>query len=88
METQLILCACHNSEHQMIFMKDEEDNLIYVQVHLTKKTFWKRFKYGIKYIFGYQSRYGAFDEIVLDKSHASYFIEIVEFLKNNKQNKL
>lgn len=85
MDTKLILCACQSCEHQMIFMKDEDEQLIYTRVHLTKKTFWQRLKYSIKYIFGHQSMFGAFDEMMLDHTHSESLIEMGEFLKDNKK---
>jgi hypothetical protein len=42
---------------------------VYVHVHLVRRSFWYRLKYGLKYIFGYKSRYGAWDEFILDNSH-------------------
>jgi hypothetical protein len=36
--------------------------------------------YGIKYIFGRQSRYGAFDEIILKPEDVSKFEKVVEHL--------
>lgn len=87
METKVIFCACHNKEHQLVFEKNEEDGLVYAEMHLTKLRFWKRMVLGVKYIFGYQSRYGAFDEIIFDKNHSSDFIAIGEFLKDKPNNK-
>lgn len=87
METKVIFCACYNKEHQLVFTKNEEDGLVYAEMHLTKLRFWKRLVLGVKYIFGYQSRYGAFDEIVLDKNHSADFIAIGEFLKDKANNK-
>lgn len=86
MKTDLIMCACHNPEHQMIFMRDEDERLVYVQIHLKKNTFWKRLIYGVKYIFGYQSRYGAFDEIILDNEHEEQLRKTAEFLDPWKYN--
>jgi len=44
-------------------LKDE----MFIRIHLCKRPFWQRVKYGIKYIFGYKSKYGAFDEIITSK---------------------
>lgn len=88
METKVVFCVCHNKEHQLVFTKNEEDGLVYAEMHLTKLRFWKRLVLGVKYIFGYQSRYGAFDEIVLDKNHATDFIAIGEFLKDKSTDKV
>lgn len=82
MDEQLIICSCHNVEHQVIIYYDKEDNVAYAEYHLCKLPFWQRLKYGIKYIFGYQSRYGAFDEMIIDKKYGDYFIKLGNWLKN------
>ena len=51
----LLLCSCYSSEHQMIIHLDEGGDMFapeaYVHVHLVRRSFWYRVKYGIKYIF-------------------------------------
>jgi hypothetical protein len=69
-ERLVLICDCHDVEHQIHFTYDPEEHeegydVIYVETHLTKLSFFKRLSYGIKYIFGYRSKYGAFSEIVL-----------------------
>ena len=86
MEQKLIVCACHNVEHQMIIDYDKEDNLAYVEFHLVKLPFFKRVKHGIKYIFGHKSRYGDFDEMIIDDAYADYFIDLGNKLKKNAPN--
>lgn len=64
METHVILCACHSDEHQLIYRYDPEDKEIYTSVYLHQyRGFWKRVWVGIRYMFGYQSKYGAWDSI-------------------------
>lgn len=86
MEQKLIVCACHNVEHQMIIDYDKEDNLAYVEFHLVKLPFLKRLMNGIRYIFGYESRYGDFDEMIIDSTYADYFIDLGTKLKKNAPN--
>jgi hypothetical protein len=40
-------------------------------------------KYGIKYIFGYKSRYGAWDEFLLNPEDADKLQDVVNYLKKN-----
>jgi hypothetical protein len=82
MEKELIICSCHSTEHQMVFIYDQDDNypMVYIHYHLNKQPFWERVVYGIKYIFGRQSRYGAFDEIILKPEDAPKFEKVVEHL--------
>jgi len=70
-------------------MKDEKGKIIwdkkypmcYAHVHLNKGTFWERIVYGVKYIFGYQCRYGAFDEFIFNPEDADKLQELVDHLK-------
>jgi hypothetical protein len=51
---------------------------------ITYKSFWKRLVYGIKYIFGHKSKYGAWDEFIFNPNDADKLQELVDYLK--KQN--
>jgi hypothetical protein len=87
--SEIIICECNNTQHQMVFHYDEGDSYptVYVHVHLNKLSFFKRLVYGIKYIFGYQSRYGAFDEFIVDNRDLKKFKEIVKYLSKAKLGK-
>ena len=80
-KTDLLLCSCQSDEHQVIIHHDLEDKLVYLHIHLTSRRFLSRLKYGIKYIFGYQCRYGAWDEIILTDVHSDQFQKIYKTLK-------
>lgn len=68
MQTELILCECNSLDHQMIIIQDpEEEDFVFLEVHLSNKNFLSRVKYAIRYIFGYKSRFGAWDEFILHK---------------------
>ena len=82
MVKEIFICSCSSLEHQMYFWYDEEYNFVYTEVHLTGRSFWRRLKYGIKYIFGYKCRFGAWDEFLFDDESEK---KLNEFL-NNKQN--
>jgi hypothetical protein len=66
-EVEIFVCECHSFEHQVKFMYDDEGNMLYVYIHLTKDTFWARLKKGIKYIFGHSSRFGEWDEFIFQE---------------------
>ena len=89
MERELLICSCENTEHQIVFSWFEDDDVanVYATIHLRKKSFWTRFKYGIKYIFGYQSKYGAFDEFIFNPSDAIKLRKVVNFLKEGNNDK-
>jgi hypothetical protein len=66
MEELTARCECHSPDHTVFFDYDGEGGELYLTVHLTThRGFWKRLWYGIKYAFGYQCRYGAWDEVIL-----------------------
>lgn len=89
METEkLLLCECNSIEHQIVISYDEEDNIAYVEYHLTKLPFFKRLVCGIKYIFGKRSKYGDFGEVLLGKKYGDYFIELGTKLKYGKESNL
>ena len=85
----LLICSCHSTDHQLIILyeEDELDNgitypMCYFHIHLKKRAFWERVKYGFKYIFGYQCNYGAFDEFIFKPKDADKLQDLVNYLKN------
>lgn len=89
-DPEIIICSCSSTEHQMVFLRSdndmvEDENMVYVHIHLVKKRFWYRLKYGLKYIFGYKCRYGAWDELILERKHAGKLSEVVKHLMGNKK---
>lgn len=82
MERKILICDCHNLEHQVSFWYDQDDDSLYIEPHLvTHRNFLKRLYIGIKYAFGYKSRYGEFDEIVLSPESQK---ELMQYLKKYK----
>lgn len=82
----ILICECHSTEHQLIVLYSNEDKhpMVYFHIHLNKRSFWERLKYGIKYIFGYQSQYGAFQEFILNPEDAHKMERVVKYLKDEK----
>ena len=82
----ILICSCHSTDHQIVFHKWSQNNNkeVYMHVHLNKLPFLKRIVYAFKYIFGYKSIYGAFDEFILNDKHIEDLQNIVDFLKLNK----
>jgi hypothetical protein len=83
MNNELFICDCHSIEHQIIFIYDNDENwkAVYAQVHLNKKPFWKRVNYGLRYIFGRQCNFGAFDEFIFKREDADKLQMIIDHLK-------
>lgn len=83
-QNELLLCQCGNSEHQIIFKywDDDLNDYVYMDVLINPEyRWWKRVIEAIKYIFGYRSKYGMFDEFVLDKKDIPKLERIIEYLK-------
>lgn len=80
----LLRCDCSSAEHQIIVSWDNADNEVYVQVHLANwYGFWRRLWHAIRYVFGYQCRYGAFDEVVLRREDADNLQKVVDHLRKD-----
>jgi hypothetical protein len=87
MENLLLICSCHSTDHQMIIYRNTDPLYgpeAYIHVHLVRRSFWYRLKYAIKYVFGYKSRYGAWDEFILDPTHVESLEALVSHLTNNE----
>lgn len=70
MNHELFVCACGDIQHQFVISYFDDDVLeksLYVSVNLYRQSFFRRLWIGIQYIFGKQSIYGAFDEIILNE---------------------
>ena len=79
----LLLCDCSSAEHQLIVRWDNDDKEVYVNVHLANVYgFWQRLWHAAKYVFGYKSRYGAFDEVSLRKEDADKLQKVVNHLRS------
>ena len=64
---EFFLCHCNSPEHQFILSYDCEEKEIYITPYLSSYlSFWKRIILAIKYIFGYRSKYGHWDCIILN----------------------
>ena len=86
METKILMCECVSAEHQILinFSEDEFGKTVYLDPHLvTYNNFFKRVIVGFKYMFGYKSKYGQWDEIILTKDNYKPLKDVVEFLEED-----
>jgi hypothetical protein len=88
---EVLICDCHSSDHQILLMYSEDEYstgetfpMCYAHIHLNRRPFWERVKYGIKYIFGYKCRYGAFDEFMFNPDDVEKLEKLVKYLKNEQ----
>jgi hypothetical protein len=91
-DRNILICKCHSLEHQYSFYYSKEDGL-FCEPHLsTYLPFYKRLILGIKYIFGYKSRFGAWDEFLfkdedLNKLEAYIKLTKEDANKNDSSNR-
>lgn len=83
MEREILICQCESAEHQLSFawIGDEKFGDVYVGVYLSPLSLWQRIKNGVKYIFGYRSKYGDFDDMIIKREDVWKLERIVEYLK-------
>ena len=77
---QLLVCTCGDVSHQLIVRKLCPGE-VSVEVHLSPLPFWRRLINGIKYIFGHRSKYGDFEEVILNRNHAAAMLDISDVLR-------
>jgi hypothetical protein len=83
----LLICACHSFDHQVFFWHENEfnDNALYAYFHLTThKNFFQRLWTGLKYAFGYRSRFGAWDEFIFSEAEEKKLLEYL--IKKHEKN--
>lgn len=77
----IFVCQCNSYEHQMSFWYDEEDRILYTEVHLrTWRNVFKRTWYAIKFIFGHKSRFGSWDEFLFKEEDMKTLTEFLNSL--------
>lgn len=88
----ILICDCHSTDHQLIILYEEDESpngekypMCYFHIHLNKRPFWERVKYGVQYIFGRQCNYGAFDEFIFNPEDSDKLQELVDYLKGKKK---
>lgn len=75
--------SCCSLEHQIVISLNK--GIVVVQVHLVNyRNFFQRVLVGIKYIFGHKSKYGDWDEMILDETHIPQLEETLKYLKGEK----
>ena len=68
MDDHFIRCSCGACEHQAIIAADPDDGLLFVEFHLvTWQNILRRWWVAVRYVFGHRSRFGAWDELVIDR---------------------
>jgi hypothetical protein len=76
-------CDCHSRDHQFYIWYDPDErpqcDWITFDMHLsTWCGFFRRLWIGLKYAFGFESKYGAWDEVLVDAASAREIVEFIE----------
>ena len=80
--TEFMGCACHSPEHVMqLMLWTEEPKMLCIYMCLNPEVWYKRIWLAIKYIFGYKSRFGHFDEFMIKPEDANRLIEMLNKIK-------
>jgi hypothetical protein len=75
-------CECHHPEHAFSLTFDKEEGDLYLNIFLSPRIKWyKRIIPAIKYILGYKSKFGHFDEVQIDPHKRAQLFEIVNKFK-------
>lgn len=82
MKYTYIECTCSDFAHLFRVVYDPEetdmDNRAWMEVQLNQwRPWYKRVWIGIRYMFGAQSRFGAYDTTSLEREQAEKFIAIL-----------
>lgn len=80
MRKEAFFCSCGSNEHFLVLTRFDDEEYVYLSVHLSQARFLKRLLQAIKHIFGYGSKYGHFSEICLD---ADTRLQLTNFLHDH-----
>jgi hypothetical protein len=73
---EFIVCSCGSLDHMLVVNKDAEDAT--VEVHLAPLPLWKRIRNAVKYVLGYRSRFGDYEEFFLSRESAGRLRECLD----------
>jgi hypothetical protein len=85
-EHHVVVCGCGDTAHHLLFTLDSDEPEVWLHYQLELKPWYKRLWIGIKYIFGYQSKYGTYGELSINETNIHNFEKIVEHVKGKKEN--
>lgn len=86
MENDILVCACHNVDHNVIVTHDTEDELVYVNVRLKDdQSFSDRIKTAFKYVFKIKRYKSDYTEFILDSNDIPKLKKIITTLNGLKE---
>lgn len=77
-------CSCNSPDHVLRFSYDLEENELWIEIQLIQyRNIFKRMWVAIKYIFGYQCRYGHWDCWLLNPKDCEKIQNILQRIVDN-----
>lgn len=84
-EEYYFMCDCSSDEHTIRFGYDTEEGELHMHVLLHQYHPWyERIWKGIRYVFGYQSKYGMFDSTIIRKEDADRLIALLQKVRDTE----
>jgi hypothetical protein len=72
-------CECFSDDHTFSFTFDPDEGELYLSAQMHQyRSFFKRVWVGIRYIFGYESKYGHWDCTILDERSTARLKDLCE----------
>lgn len=71
-------CSCFSDEHMVKVILYKEDKMLSLIIALRKFNFWNRIIPAIKYLFGYECKYGHFDDFLFQPDDITSFRKVLE----------
>lgn len=75
------VCECHSLEHFFVISFDDTEgwnDAVFINVYLSHLPFHKRLILGIKYILGFRTKYGSYEEVILSKTNVEDLMKRLE----------
>lgn len=77
-------CECESAEHVIRFVADDEDKELYMEVQLVNCSYWWRRAWkALKYVFGYECKFGHWDVTILNIKERNKIREILSHFNDN-----
>lgn len=66
---EFVVCSCNHLDHMIVLNAGIDDKRmdVSIDIHLSPLPWWKRIIHAFGYVLGKRSRYGDFEEIILNR---------------------
>lgn len=71
-------CDCNSDEHRISIAFDIENKEAFLSTFLPRVGIFKRLYHAVKYVFGYASKYGQFEETILSHQKIKELRRIID----------